>query len=40
VVSVKAWGWLFKARVLEEIEMKEPEKTETKEARSGKRGNI
>jgi hypothetical protein len=39
VVSVKVWGRLFIARAPEEIEMKELEKTETKDARSVKRGN-
>jgi hypothetical protein len=39
VVSVKVWRRLFIARAPEEIEMKEPEKTETEDARSDKRGN-
>jgi hypothetical protein len=35
---MKVYRWLFIARAPEEIEMKEPEKTETESARSGKRG--
>jgi hypothetical protein len=36
---MKAYRWLFISRASEEIEMKEPEKMETKNAISGKRGN-
>jgi hypothetical protein len=38
VVSIRVWRRLFIARVPEEIEMKELEKTETKDGRSGKKG--
>jgi hypothetical protein len=40
VISVRVWRRLFIARALEEIKMKEPEKTEIEDARSGKKGNI
>jgi hypothetical protein len=37
--SVRVWRRLFIARAPEEIKMNEPEKTETEDARSGKKGN-
>jgi hypothetical protein len=38
-VSVKAYGRLFIVGAPKEIEMEEPEETETEDARSGKEGN-
>jgi hypothetical protein len=39
VISVGVWRRLFIARAPEEIKMKEPQKMETEDARSGKKGN-